>query len=115
MAQRALSDLLEAAFLRSRDLQAPLAERLRAFAEEVRPTNPRFSDAVDALIGRLAESGAGSAAPKVGEPLPPSPPEPAAASDPLTIGPRNSTATSSPLSTPETSSKPADCRISPSR
>ena len=71
MAQRGLSDLLEAAFLRSRDLQAPLAERLKAFAEEVRPTDPRFSDAVDALIGRLAESGAGSAAPKVGEPLPP--------------------------------------------
>lgn len=71
MAQRALSDLLEAAFLRCRDLQVPLAERLQAFADEVRPTDPRFSAAVDDFIARLAESGAGNASPKVGEPLPP--------------------------------------------
>jgi peroxiredoxin len=71
MAQRALSELLEAAFLRCRDLQVPLAERLQAFADEVRPTDPRFSAAVDSFIARLSESGAGTAAPKVGEPLPP--------------------------------------------
>ena len=71
MAHRALSDFLEEAFLRCRDLEAPLADRLRAFANEVRPSDPQFSASVDELIDRLTRSGAGASAPKVGEPMPP--------------------------------------------
>jgi peroxiredoxin len=71
MAERTLSEILEDAFVRCRDLDAPLADRLRAFANEVRPTAPHFSAAVDALVQRLRESGAGTTAPKIGEPMPP--------------------------------------------
>jgi len=70
MAERPLSDILEDAFIRCRDLQAPLAVRLQAFADELRRLYPHFAEAVDALVNRLVESGAGATAPKVGEPMP---------------------------------------------
>lgn len=65
-----LTDLLEESFLRCRDLEAPLADRLNAFANELRSLGPHFQATVDALVSRLAASGAGAAAPKVGEPMP---------------------------------------------
>ncbi len=71
MAQRALSEILEETFTRCRDLEAPLADRLNAFAEEVRRMGPHFATAVDSLVHRLMESGAGTTAPKVGDPMPP--------------------------------------------
>lgn len=71
MTNRALSEILEATFVRCRDLDVPLADRLTAFAEEVRRMGPHFAVAVDRLVGRLMESGAGKAAPKPGEPMPP--------------------------------------------
>jgi peroxiredoxin len=70
MAQRPIGEILEDAFIRCRDLQAPLADRLQAFADEVRRLGPHFAEAVDALVNRLVESGAGATAPKVGEPMP---------------------------------------------
>lgn len=70
MTERALGDILEEAFVRCRDLDAPLADRLRAFAEEIERLAPRFVATVDALVGRLAQSDAGATAPKVGEPMP---------------------------------------------
>jgi peroxiredoxin len=69
-AERPLSDILEEAFVRCRDLQAPLADRLQAFAKELRRLGPDFAAAVDTLVNRLVESGVGATAPKVGEPMP---------------------------------------------
>jgi peroxiredoxin len=70
MAERMLSDLLEDAFVRCRELDVPLADRLQAFANETRRLGPPFAAAIDALVSRLSESNAGATAPKVGEPMP---------------------------------------------
>jgi peroxiredoxin len=70
MVERPIGEILEDAFIRCRDLQAPLAARLQAFAEEVRRLGPHFAEAVDALVNRLVEAGAGATAPQVGEPMP---------------------------------------------
>jgi peroxiredoxin len=61
---------LEESLLQCRNLDAPLADRLQAFANEVRRVSPHFQGAVDALVNRLAESDAGATAPRVGEPMP---------------------------------------------
>lgn len=71
MTERAVSHALEEAFLRCRELEAPLADRLQAFTSEVRRLRPDFAATVDALVGRLAEIDAGATAPQVGEPMPP--------------------------------------------
>jgi peroxiredoxin len=70
MTEPQLGDLLEDAFIRCRNLEAPLDERLRAFGNEVRRLGPQFQTAVDTLVSRLAESNAGAAAPRVGELMP---------------------------------------------
>jgi hypothetical protein len=70
MAQRPIGEILEDAFIRCRDLQAPLADRLQAFADEVERLGPHFAEAVDAMVNRLVEAGAGATAPQVGEPMP---------------------------------------------
>jgi len=62
---------LEEAFEQCRDMDGSLGERLGAFADAVRLYRPQFMDAVDRLVKRLAESGAGEAAPKPGDPMPP--------------------------------------------
>lgn len=59
------------AFRRARDMDASMNERLGAFAQAVRELNPAFALAVDRLIRRLQESGAGDTAPMVGDVLPP--------------------------------------------
>lgn len=70
MAERLLSEILEDAFIRCRDLQAPLTDRLQAFADEMRRLGPHFAEAVDALVDRLVQAGAGASAPHAGEPMP---------------------------------------------
>ena len=70
MTESKLTDLLEEAFVRCRNLEVPLADRLQAFATEVRGLGPHFQTAIDALVSRLAQSNAGATAPKVGEPMP---------------------------------------------
>jgi peroxiredoxin len=70
MKESKLSNMLETSFVRCRDLEAPLADRLLAFANELRRLGPHFQAAVDALVTRLRESNAGATAPKVGEPMP---------------------------------------------
>ena len=65
-----LNSILQECFDRCRNMEAPLADRLRAFASEVRRLGPHFQSAIDALVRRLVESHAGSAAPEVGEPMP---------------------------------------------
>ena len=70
MTESKLTDLLEDAFVRCRNLEVPLADRLQAFANEVRGLGPHFQTTIDALVNRLAQSNAGASAPKVGEPMP---------------------------------------------
>ena len=61
---------LDDAFRRVRDLDVSLSEQLRSFAETTRRERPDFAEAVDRLIDRLREYGAGESAPKPGEPMP---------------------------------------------
>lgn len=70
MTEPKLGDLLEEYFIHCRNLEAPLADRLQAFANELRRLSPHFQAAVDALVRRLVESDAGATVPKVGEPMP---------------------------------------------
>jgi len=62
---------LDAAFRRVRDLDVSVAEQLRAFAGAGRQSNPDFAAAVDRLVGRLRQYGAGESAPEPGDALPP--------------------------------------------
>jgi len=52
-------------------MEASLGERLDSLAQAVRTLRPSFGDAVDRLVTRLQQSGAGQNAPRVGEPMPP--------------------------------------------
>jgi|SRR5208337_899964 len=61
---------LDVAFRRIRDLDVSLSEQLRSFAENLRQERPEFAAAVDRLIDRLRQYGAGESAPKPGEPMP---------------------------------------------
>jgi peroxiredoxin len=63
-------ETLDDAFRRVRDLDVSLNEQLRAFADAVRQQQPDFAAAVDRLVERLRRSGAGEAAPYVGEAMP---------------------------------------------
>ena len=62
---------LNAAFRRVHDLDASVAEQLRAFADTGRQSNPDFAAALDRLVARLRQYGAGESAPEPGDPLPP--------------------------------------------
>src|SRR5215510_9383166 len=64
MADDSLAEILERSTRRCREADAPLADRLRLFAEDVRTLSPDFAEVVDRMIGRLQASGAGLAAPK---------------------------------------------------
>jgi peroxiredoxin len=65
-----VSDQLEESFIHCRNLDAPLADRLQAFGDELRRLGPHFVAAIDAMVRRLAASNAGASAPRVGEPMP---------------------------------------------
>ena len=52
MNSKPLSELLEEVFVRCRDMDASLAERLQAFAEAVRSFGPVFQSSVDDLVAR---------------------------------------------------------------
>jgi len=64
-------ETLDDAFRRVRDLDASLQDQLRTFADTVRRERPEFAAAVDRLVKRLRQYGAGESAPKIGEPMPP--------------------------------------------
>jgi peroxiredoxin len=64
-------ETLNDAFGRVRDLDLSLQEQLRTFAAAVRRERPEFSAAVDRLVERLRQYGAGESAPSIGEPMPP--------------------------------------------
>jgi peroxiredoxin len=58
-------------FLQCRDMDASLKERLDKYSLAVREIIPSYADAVQGLICRLVDSGAGSSAPGVGDSMPP--------------------------------------------
>ena len=62
---------LAAAFVKCRDMDAPLNERLEAYSKAVRDLIPAYADAVDRLVARLSRSDAGAGAPQPGELMPP--------------------------------------------
>ena len=61
---------LEKATQRSIAMDAPLRQRLKLIADEVRNLSTVFAEAVDNFVGRLQEAEAGGAAPKIGDMLP---------------------------------------------
>jgi peroxiredoxin len=71
MTAKPLAEALEEAFQHCRDMDASLNERLQALADAVRTLSPTFADAVDRLVSRLEQSGAGASAPGPGDPMPP--------------------------------------------
>lgn len=62
---------LEATFQQVRDMDIPLAARLKAIADKVREQSPEFAQAVDDFVGRLESAQAGDSAPQVGDQMPP--------------------------------------------
>ena len=65
------AERLRLAFLRCRDMEAPLSERLDAYAAAGRDIFPAYSDAVDRLVARIHANGGGENAPRPGEHMPP--------------------------------------------
>ena len=61
---------LEKATDRAIALNAPLRDRLKIIADEVRRLSAEFAEAVDSFVGRLQEAEAGGAAPMIGQILP---------------------------------------------
>src|SRR5262245_24188397 len=62
---------LAEAFEQARSMDAPLSDRLSAYAQAIRDLNAPFAEAVDRLIGRLRAGSAVTGSPKEGEPMPP--------------------------------------------
>lgn len=65
-----LVQALEAAVQRARELNVPLNEKLTLVADEVRSMSTLFAEAVDRMVLRLQQNGAGGAAPAPGDPMP---------------------------------------------
>jgi peroxiredoxin len=70
MSEQSLAEILEQATLRCRDMDAPLGQRLQAYADDVRSLKPEFADIVDRMVARLQSAGAGASAPAAGDPMP---------------------------------------------
>src|SRR5436305_12505693 len=71
MSTNTVREELEEAFKRIRGMDAALNEQLQAFSESARQRRPEFAAAIDRLIERLRQNGAGQGAPKPGDPMPP--------------------------------------------
>lgn len=70
MSKPTFSEILEQTTARCRTMDAPLGERLQAFADEVRLLSPEFAEIVDRMVLRLEAAGAGDKSPAPGEPMP---------------------------------------------
>jgi peroxiredoxin len=70
MTDPSLAQILEACTQRCREMDAPLGDRLSAFADDVRRLSPDFAEIVDGMVNRLAQAGAGASAPSPGETMP---------------------------------------------
>jgi peroxiredoxin len=71
MMSSATRETFEQALQRVSDMDASLGEQLQAFADSTRQRRPEFAAAVERLIDRLRQNGAGEAAPQPGDPMPP--------------------------------------------
>ncbi len=71
MTQPSLAEALEVCTQRCKEMDAPLAERLGAFASDVKDLAPQFADIVDRMVDRLKTNGAGASAPAIGDAMPP--------------------------------------------
>jgi len=63
----ALAEIL----VQCRDMDASLATRLATYSDAITTHLPSYAEAVNRLVARLAQSGAGETAPKPGEAMPP--------------------------------------------
>lgn len=70
MSEPSLSEELELCTERCKAMDAPLAKRLSAFADDVRRLAPQFADIVDRMVARLDAAQAGGTAPAVGALMP---------------------------------------------
>jgi peroxiredoxin len=70
MTTQSFAEVLEACTQRCRQMDAPLAERLNALANDVRHLDPSFAEVVDRMVNRLQQIEAGKSAPSVGDPMP---------------------------------------------
>ena len=66
-----LVEALERAVHSAWDMDAPLRDKLNLVADEVRSLSAVFADAVDRMVIRLQDTGAGAAAPEIGDRMPP--------------------------------------------
>ena len=71
MSTNAPPESLEEAFRRIRSLDSSLGEQLEAFSESARQRRPDFAAAIDRLVERLRQNGAGERAPQPGDLMPP--------------------------------------------
>lgn len=62
---------LRQAFERLNESNLSLSEQLDAASRSVKERRPDFADAIDRMVGRLKEGGAGTQAPQVGDMMPP--------------------------------------------
>jgi peroxiredoxin len=69
MSGPSLMEELDACTRRCQGMDAPLADRLGALADDVRRLSPAFAEVVDRMVARLERSGAGGSAPEVGTAL----------------------------------------------
>src|SRR5579859_5407271 len=70
MAEKTFAEILEGVTEQSRMMDAPLAERLKAVADEVGRLSPEFTGIVDRMIARLEANSVGQSAPHPGELMP---------------------------------------------
>jgi peroxiredoxin len=71
LTELSIDDVFEQCTQRCKTMDAPLADRLARFAEEVSRMAPEFSRIVERMLARLKAAGAGEGAPKVGDEMPP--------------------------------------------
>ena len=67
----AVTEALDAAFHKARDLDAPINERLDVYSDALRRHFTPYAEAVDRLVARLQQTGIGASAPNVGDAMPP--------------------------------------------
>jgi peroxiredoxin len=70
MPEKSFAEILEEVTESSRMMDAPLAERLKAVADEVAKLSPEFTAIVDRMVWRLTASKVGENAPRPGETMP---------------------------------------------
>jgi peroxiredoxin len=71
MSSLSAAKTIDEALVLCRDMDATVNERLACYATAVRRFTPGFAEAVDRLVIRLKGAGAGEAAPRPGDPMPP--------------------------------------------